>query len=370
MKNSIKVLGIESSCDDTAASVLSLEYNQDQYSKVSIRSSIVFDQNSIHSSFGGVVPELAARAHSEKLDFSVESALEKARISINEIDLISVTSGPGLIGGLLSGVMFSKALALGLNKPLVGVNHLAGHALTPRLIDQTPFPYLVLLVSGGHCQFLIVENESNFKRIGGTIDDAPGEAFDKTAKILGLNYPGGPEIEKRALLGNSEAYELPKPLISQNNCNMSFSGLKTALRRETEKALVYNPILSEDTINDLCASFQKTMKDIFVTKSAIAMSIFKNSYPKIPHIISLVGGVAANTEIRSSLKQLAYMFGFKTVIPPFHLCTDNAAMIAFAGSQLFLKSKESKDNLRPRPRWPLDKTAPSLIGSGKRGRKS
>ncbi len=370
MTNSLTVLGIESSCDDTAASILSITFKEKILVTSSILSSVVFNQSTIHTSYGGVVPELAARAHTEKLDYSVEVALAKAKVKIDDIDLICVTSGPGLIGAVISGVTFAKALASALRKPIVGVNHLAGHALTPQLIKNTPFPYLVLLASGGHCQFLIVENVSNYKRIGGTIDDAPGEAFDKTAKLLGLGYPGGPQIEKRASFGNPNAFELPKPLIYKDNCNMSFSGLKTAVRREIEKGLTSNKVLPDNIINDLCASFQKTVGEIFVAKGNIAMSNFKRRHPQAPANIALVGGVAANKKIKSQLQRAAKSIDFNTIVPPPDLCTDNAAMIAFAGAKLYLNGKDSKENLIARPRWPLDETAEFLVGSGKKGRKS
>ena len=371
MINSIKVLGIESSCDDTAAAVLIIKYKKNKYLQSRICSSIVFNQNTIHNSYGGVVPELAARAHTDKLDFSVEAALKKSQYKLKDIDLISVTSGPGLIGGLLSGVMFAKALALGLNTPIVGVNHLAGHALSPLLVDKKiTFPYLILLVSGGHCQFLMAENATTFKRIGSTIDDAPGEAFDKTANILGLGYPGGAQIEKRALRGNPNTYTFPKPLSGQKNCNMSFSGLKTALNREVKKVLSTEQKLSNNVINNLCASFQRTVKDIFVEKSLEAMSIFKTRYPQEQYFMALVGGVAANKTIRKEIESCAEGNNFKTVIPPIEFCTDNAAMIALAGAQLYIKDEISIDSLIPRPRWPLDKTAPPLVGYGRKGTKS
>ena len=368
--HSLKVLGIESSCDDTAAAVVTISYEEKSSMKAFINSSIVFDQNLIHESFGGVVPELAARAHTEKLDFCVESALEKAQINLKDIDLISVTSGPGLIGGVISGVMFAKALALGLKRPLIAVNHLAGHALTPRLTHAISFPYLILLVSGGHCQFLIVEGPSKYTRLGGTIDDAPGEAFDKTAKILGLGYPGGPIIEKRAHEGNPLSYPLPKPLLNQNNCNMSFSGLKTALRREVDKLKKIKGSLDDSDINNLCASFQKTIADIFMYKSIKAMLLFDQMHPNSQKTIAIAGGVAANKMIGTLLMSCAKKLNFKMVIPEPNLCTDNAAMIAFAGAELYFENTYSDDTLVPRPRWPLDNNAKALSGSGKKGRKS
>lgn len=370
MINSLKVLGIESSCDDTAAAVVMIDYQNSKYLNGQVGSSVVFNQNLLHAKYGGVVPELAARAHTEKLDICVEAALSKSKTTLTDLDIICVTSGPGLIGGLLSGVMFAKALALGLNKPLIGVNHLAGHALTPRLSNSIKFPYLILLVSGGHCQFLIVKSATEFSRIGGTIDDAPGEAFDKTAKLLGLGYPGGPIIEIRALKGDPYSFSLPRPLIQQKSCDMSFSGLKTALRREVDLIKKVSTTISESQINNLCASFQKAVEDIFVNKSKRAIKIFSELYPNFPKIIAIAGGVASNKSIGSALTKVTNELNFNLIIPEPHLCTDNAAMIASAGAELYLEKNYPKDNLLPRPRWPLDESAKPLIGSGKKGRKA
>ena len=370
MINSLKVLGIESSCDDTAAAVVNVDYDNNNYLNGYVNSSIVFNQNILHAKYGGVVPELAARAHTEKLDICVEAALEKSEDRLTDLDIICVTSGPGLIGGLLSGVMFAKALALGLKKPLIGVNHLAGHALTPRLTHSAKFPYLILLVSGGHCQFLIVKSATEFSRIGGTIDDAPGEAFDKTARILGLGYPGGPIIESRASSGDPFAFSLPRPLIHEKNCDMSFSGLKTALRREVDLIKKVSTTISEEQINNLCASFQKAVEDVFINKSKRAMNIFNNLYPSLPQTIAIAGGVAANKSIGSALSKIAKELKFNLIIPDSNLCTDNAAMIASAGAELYLGNNYSKEILIPRPRWPLDENAIPLIGSGKKGRKA
>ncbi len=370
MMDSLKVLGIESSCDDTAASVINVFHKDNTFIRAEIHSSIVFDQNKIHNNYGGVVPELAARAHVEKIDHCVETALFESHQTLDKIDLISVTSGPGLIGGLISGVMFAKSLSFSLNKPLIGVNHLAGHALTPRLTHSTKYPYLILIASGGHCQFLIVKGPSNFKRLGGTIDDAPGEAFDKTAKILGLGYPGGPSIESRALKGNPTSFKLPLPLLKQNNCDMSFSGLKTALRREVTKTKNHTGVLSEKAINDLCASFQNAVIDIFVDKTQKAMILFKNSYPTVPHTIAIAGGVAANKKLGFALLKIANNFNFNLIRPEPQLCTDNAAMIASAGSELYLNKIISTETLIPRARWPLDNEATPMLGSGKKGRKA
>ncbi len=370
MVNSLKVLGIESSCDDTAAAVIEVFYKNSEYLKAEINSSVIFNQNQIHNEFGGIVPELAARAHVEKLDLCVETALIKSGTTLNDINIISVTSGPGLIGGLISGVVFAKGLSYGLNKPLIGVNHLVGHALTPRLTHSTRYPYLILIASGGHCQFVIVKGPSSFTRLGGTIDDAPGEAFDKTAKIMGLGYPGGPAVEKKALKGDPQAFSLPSPLTKQENCDMSFSGLKTALKREVDQIIKTSGALTDTDINNLCASFQNTMINIFTNKTKKAMAIFKNQYPGIRHTIAIAGGVAANKSIGSAISKIAKDFDFNLIIPDSKLCTDNAAIIASAGCELFIIKQFFDKTLIPRPRWPLDNNASPLIGSGKKGRKA
>ena len=370
MMDSLKVLGIESSCDDTAAAIINVFHKNNEYLKAEINSSVIFNQNQIHNNFGGVVPELAARAHVEKLDLCVETALVESDTNLNDIDIISVTSGPGLIGGLISGVVFAKSLSFSLNKPLIGVNHLVGHALTPRLTHSTQYPYLILIASGGHCQFVIVKGPSTFKRLGGTIDDAPGEAFDKTANIMGLGYPGGPTVEKHALKGDPQSFKLPSPLIKHDNCDMSFSGLKTALKREVNQITNASGTLSEINVNNLCASFQSTVINIFTNKAKKAMAIFKNQYPEICHTIAIAGGVAANKSISSALSKIAKDFDFNLVVPDPKLCTDNAAIIASAGSELFLKKEFFDSALIPRPRWPLDQNAAPMIGSGKKGRKA
>ena len=369
MMDSLIALGIESSCDDTAASVIKVFHKNSQFLKAKINSSIIFNQNQIHNNFGGIVPELAARAHAEKLDLCVEKALIDSNTTLNEINIISVTSGPGLIGGLISGVVFAKGLSFSLKKPIIGVNHLVGHALTPRLTHSTEYPYLMLIASGGHCQFVIVKGPSAFTRLGGTIDDAPGEAFDKTAKIMGLGYPGGPVVEKRALKGDPNAFKLPSPLTKLENCDMSFSGLKTALKREVDQITYAAGALTETDIDNLCASFQNTVINIFTNKTKKAMVIFKKIYPETHPTIAIAGGVAANKSIGSALSKIAKDFDFNLVVPDPKLCTDNAAMIASAGSELFLKKEFFDSSLIPRPRWPLDQHAVPMIGSGKKGRK-
>lgn len=357
---SFTVLGIESSCDDTAAAVVRGR---------EILSSIVLGQTELHAAFGGVVPEIAARAHAEKLDIAVAEALKAADTSLSEIDAIAVTSGPGLIGGVLSGVMTAKGLSAGSGKPLVGVNHLAGHALTPRLTDGLEFPYLMLLVSGGHCQFLIVKSVEEFQRLGGTIDDAPGEAFDKTARLLGLPQPGGPSVEQNARTGDEKRFRLPRPLLDQEGCDMSFSGLKTALLRQRDKLVIEQDGLYEQDRFDLCAGFQAAVRDVLAEKTRRALEVYLEMAPAKP-AFAIAGGVAANGAIREKLQALCDEKGVAFIAPPLALCTDNAAMIAYAGQELFAKGVTHDMSLSARPRWPLDKAASPLLGSGKKGAKA
>lgn len=354
-------LGIESSCDDTGAAVVSTEGQ--------VLSNIVVDQSVLHVAFGGVVPEIAARAHAEKLDLAVEQALAEANLSLSQIDKIAVTAGPGLIGGVLSGVMLARGLATGLSKPLIGVNHLAGHALTPRLTDNVAFPYLLLLVSGGHCQLVIVHAADRFQRLGGTIDDAPGEAFDKTARLLGLPQPGGPAVEAEAKQGDPKRFTFPRPLLDRPGCDMSFSGLKTALRRERDQLVEAQGGLHTQDRADLCAGFQAAVADVMIEKSRRAIAEYLQPCPANP-CIAVAGGVAANTAIRDGLQTLADQHGLSFVAPPLALCTDNAAMIAWAGIELDAIGNPGMTPLIPRPRWPLDDTAPALLGSGKKGAKA
>ncbi len=364
MKPNYTILGIESSCDDTSAAIV-----QGCVGDARVLSNCVVGQNDLHKAFGGVVPEIAARAHVEKLDVCVESALHEANVHFDNVDAIAVTSGPGLIGGVLSGVMFAKGLASALNKPFVGVNHLAGHALTPRLTHGVEFPYLMLLISGGHCQFLIVKSHDTFVRIGGTIDDAPGEAFDKTARLLGLPQPGGPSIEKAALNGNKDQFSLPRPLLDRKGCDMSFSGLKTAVLRTRDACVDQHGGLTISDQNDLAASFQTAISDVLVEKSKRAMKTYLELSPKEP-VLAVAGGVAANSFIRENLISLCDHLGVDFLAPPLSLCTDNGAMIAYAGLELFAAGHMHDMSLAARPRWPLDTTSPSLIGHGKKGAKA
>ena len=364
---SYQVLGVESSCDDTAASVVKITNCTDN-KKIEILSSIVLNQNSLHSEFKGIVPEIAARAHSERIDICTKEALKKANISIKDIDLICVTSGPGLIGGLLSGVMFAKGLAKGLNKPIVGVNHLAAHCFSVKMIHKLDCPYLTLLVSGGHCQFLIVKGVDHFYRLGGTIDDAPGECFDKIASFLGIGYPGGPIIETRSKKGNEERFDFPKPMYD-STFNMSFSGLKTAVKRETENLIKKQGGLYQKDIDDICASFQKTATEIFKLKTKNAIKFFYEKYQNHKSL-AVVGGVAANEKIRTELEQIAIENSFNFFTVPAKYCTDNAAMIAFLGFEKYVSSNFNSTDLTVKPRWPLDKISKPILGFGKRGAKA
>ena len=259
MSAPLTILGIESSCDDTAAAVV-----RGVAGTATILSNVIFGQTEAHADFGGVVPEIAARAHAEKIDHAIEDALAVANVGLSQIDAIAVTAGPGLIGGVLSGVMCAKGLSAATGLPLIGVNHLAGHALTPQLTNGIAFPYLMLLVSGGHCQFLLVQDHDKYTRLGGTIDDAPGEAFDKTARILGLPQPGGPAVEHAAKNGNPRAFALPRPLLGRDDCNMSFSGLKTAVLRARDDVIAKNGGLPLAVRADLCASFQAAVTDVLI----------------------------------------------------------------------------------------------------------
>ena len=365
MVATLKILGLESSCDDTAASIV----RQTGTDPAEIMSSVVLGQTDLHSAFGGVVPEIAARAHTEKLDLCVEQALSQAGLALSDMDAIAVTAGPGLIGGVLAGVMCAKGLAMGAGLPLIGVNHLAGHALTPRLTDQVEYPYLMLLASGGHCQFLLVRGTDDFIRLGGTIDDAPGEAFDKTARLLGLPQPGGPAVEAEALGGDPDHYTFPRPLLDREGCDMSFSGLKTALLRMRDKVIAGKGGLTRRDRADLCAGFQMAVADVLAEKTRRALDIYLAENPDQP-VLAVAGGVAANRIIRLKLESVAAQKNVCFVAPPLALCTDNAAMIAYAGLERFRSGFSDDMTLAARPRWPLDRTSPTLLGSGKKGAKA
>ena len=352
------VLGIESSCDETAAAVVN--------EKRQILGQSLLSQQE-HHAFGGVVPEVAARAHLEHIDDIIKSAVKDAGIAFKDIDAIAAASGPGLIGGVIVGVMAAKALCVALDKPFIAVNHLEGHALCARLTNDITYPYLLLLVSGGHCQILIVKDVGEYERLGTTIDDAAGEAFDKVAKMLGLSYPGGPLLEKAALSGNEKRFVLPRPLIGSDDCNLSFSGLKTAVRKIIESYAedgdIKNAILEPQDVNDICASFQYAATDCLVKKLKKAITIFKAKYPTGKHVV-VSGGVAANTYLREHLKALADAEGLIFAAPPIKFCTDNGVMIAWAGLERFQKGYTSPLDFKPRPRWPLDEFAPKAAGAG------
>jgi len=365
MTDNVTILGLESSCDDTAAAVVRHRAGE----MPEILASVVAGQTELHEAFGGVVPEIAARAHTEKLDFCVEEALAEAGLPLSEIDAIAVTAGPGLIGGVLAGVMLAKGLAAGTGLPLIGINHLAGHALTPRLTDQAAFPYLMLLVSGGHCQFLLAKGPEDFTRLGGTIDDAPGEAFDKTAKLLGLPQPGGPHVEAEARAGDATRFRLPRPLLDRPGCDMSFSGLKTALLRERDRLVEEHGGLRVADRADLCASFQAAVTDVLAEKSRRALAEYMALNPAQP-VFAVAGGVSANMAIRAALESVSAEAGAQFMAPPLRLCTDNAAMVAWAGIERFRAGERDDMSLMARPRWPLDQSAPAMLGSGKKGAKA
>jgi len=354
------ILGIESSCDDTAAAVLRVGAEDPV-----ILSSVVMGQDALHAPFGGVVPEIAARAHAERLDLCVEQALAQAGVSLRDCNLIAVTAGPGLIGGVMAGVMCARGLAAASGLPLIGVNHLAGHALTPRLTHALAFPYLMLLVSGGHCQFLRVDSAQDFTRLGGTIDDAPGEAFDKTAKLLGLPQPGGPAVQAEAEQGDAARFAFPRPLLDRPGCDMSFSGLKTALLRARDGVIAQKGGLTRQDRADLCAGFQLAVAEVLAEKSrrALALCVGATGF-------AVAGGVAANRLLRARLDLVAQQAGVPLIAPPLALCTDNAAMIAWAGFEKLRAGAAPGDDLTARPRWPLDTTSPTLLGSGKKGAKA
>jgi len=348
------ILGIESSCDETAASIVT----ENEQGMPTILSNIVSSQVSVHKEFGGVVPELAARSHMEKIDLITKKAIDESRIVMEDIDAVAATAGPGLVVCLSVGVSFGKAMASSLNKPFMAVNHLEGHALSPKLNSELDFPYLLLLISGGHTQFLNVQGLGNYKRLGTTIDDAVGEAFDKTAKLLGIDFPGGPQIEVYAKKGNPKKYELPKPIFNRGGCNLSFAGLKTAVLKISKQ------IKTEQEKYDLAASFQRTVEEILYKKSKIAFS----EYRKINNInrgkFIIAGGVAANKRIREVLVNLCKEEEFEAIFPPISLCGDNAAMIAMVGLEKFKLNQFSGLDHPVKPRWPLDENEIFLKGAG------
>ncbi len=360
----IKVLGLESSCDETAAAVvrLTLDDAGQLAGPGDILSNQVLSQIDLHAPYGGVVPEIAARAHITHMDRLVQQALAQAEVTLDDLDGVAATAGPGLIGGVLIGLTMGKALALAANKPFIGINHLEGHALTVRMTQAVAFPYLLLLVSGGHCQLLGVTGLGQYQELGSTMDDAVGEAFDKAAKLLSLGYPGGPEIEHWAKKGNADAYPLPRPLIDRHNldtssraelaCEFSFSGLKTALRQRADKLAP----LTDAHVSDLAASFQAAVMDCLADRTQNAMQIFRmlhNLSGEVPLVVA--GGVAANQALRARLETEAGAQGYSLCVPPPALCTDNAAMIAWAGAERMAGAEPMADAMATpaRARWPL-----------------
>ena len=350
------ILGIESSCDETAASIIS---ENDQGNPI-VLSNIVSSQVDVHKEYGGVVPELAARSHIEKIDLIVQKAIDDSGKKIEEIDAVASTAGPGLIVCLSVGLSFGKAFAASLNKPFIAVNHLEGHALSPKFNSKLDYPYLLLLISGGHSQYLSVKNLNEYKRLGTTIDDALGEAFDKTAKLLGIEFPGGPQIEIFAKKGDPNKYELPKPIFNKGGCNLSFAGLKTAILKITKQ------IKTDQEKFDLAASFQKTVIEILYKKTKIAFDKFEEQIKLKNKKFVVAGGVAANKKIRNMLIKLCEEKNYEPIFPPIELCGDNAAMIAMVGLEKFKLKQFNKLDYPAKPRWPLDEDAAFLKGAGVR----
>ena len=351
MKDKITFLGIETSCDETAAAVI----RENESGTADILSNIVSSQIDEHKEFGGVVPELAARAHVENIDYIINKSLKDSKVSLDEIDGIAATAGPGLIVCLTVGLNIGKSIAAFSNKPFVGVNHLEGHALSPGLENKIKFPYLLLLISGGHTQYLIVKDVNQYEQLGTTIDDALGEAFDKTAKMLDLGYPGGPSVEKFAKLGDENYFKLPEPIINKAGCNLSFAGLKTAVLRESKK------INGDEKLRyNLAASFQNTINKILYKKTRVAINDFKKKTNKKNIQLIVAGGVAANKSVRDNLSSLGKEMNFKTIYPDLKFCGDNAAMIAWVGIKRFKKNLIDNINISARSRWPLDESAPYM----------
>ncbi len=348
------ILGIETSCDETAASIIT----ENEQGIPLVLSNVISSQVEIHKEFGGVVPELAARSHMEKIEWIVQKAIDDSGKKVEEIDAVASTAGPGLIVCLSVGLSFGKAFASVLNKPFIAVNHLEGHALSPKLNSKIDYPYLLLLISGGHSQYLSVEGLGKYKRLGTTIDDAVGEAFDKTAKLLGIEFPGGPQIEILAKNGDPTKYNLPKPIINKGGCNLSFAGLKTAILRITKN------IKTKQEKFDLAASFQKTVEEILYKKTKIAFKEFEKQNNIDTKKFVVAGGVAANKKIRSMLISLCKKENYESVFPPIELCGDNAAMIAMVGLEKFKLEYYNKLDHPVKPRWPLDEKASFLKGAG------
>jgi N6-L-threonylcarbamoyladenine synthase len=348
------ILGIESSCDETAASLIT----ENEQGFPVVLSNIISSQAEVHKEFGGVVPELAARSHIEKIDWIVQKAIDDSGRKIEEIDAVASTAGPGLIVCLSIGLSFGKAFAGALNKPFIAVNHLEGHALSPKLSSKLNYPYLLLLISGGHSQYVSVLGLEEYKRLGTTIDDALGEAFDKTAKLLGIEFPGGPQIEVLAEKGDPNKYNLPKPIFNKGGCNLSFAGLKTTILKISKN------IKTDQEKFDLAASFQKTVEEILHKKTKIAFNEFEKQNNPREKVFVVAGGVAANKKIRSMLINLCNEKNYKSIFPPIEICGDNAAMIAMVGLEKFKLKQFNNLDHPAKPRWPLDEDAAFLKGAG------
>ncbi len=354
MKEKLTFLGIETSCDETAASVV----REKTDGTGEILSNIVSSQIEEHKEFGGVVPELAARSHVEKIEFIIREAIKESNLDLQDIDGVAATAGPGLIVCLTVGLNAGKAIAGSLKKPFVAINHLEGHALSPKINKKIQFPYLLLLISGGHTQFLEVNGVNKYKRLGTTIDDALGEAFDKTAKLLGIEFPGGPKIEEWAKKGDENYFKLPKPILTRGGCNMSFAGLKTAVLKISKE------LKNEKEKCHLAASFQKTINEILYEKTKVAMQEFLKGKKNKQNTFVIAGGVASNLSIRKNLIDLSKEKNFISIFPPIDLCSDNAAMIAWAGIERFKINLLNNLNFPSKARWPLDISAPFLKGPG------
>ncbi len=365
----LTVLGIETSCDETAAAVVTSERQ--------VLADLVLSQLAEHRPYGGVVPEIAARSHLDHLDRLIGEAMAQAGLSFDQLDGVAATGGPGLIGGVIVGVTMGKAISAVNRLPFLAVNHLEGHALSARLVDDLPFPYLLLLVSGGHCQLLIVHGVGRYRRLGTTVDDAAGEAFDKTAKLLGLGYPGGPAVEQAAARAAARAvaqdesdapvddrFALPTPMRGRPGCDFSFSGLKTAVRQRVAELAAESPggALGAADRDDLAAAFQAAVAESVAGRVKNAIAIARDSGPVSALVVA--GGVAANAYLRARLEQAAAAGGLRLVAPPARLCTDNAAMIAWAGIERLRLGQRDGLDFAPRPRWPLDPTAPKATGAG------
>jgi len=354
MEEKLTFLGIETSCDETAASVV----REKADGTGDILSNVVSSQIEEHKEFGGIVPEIAARAHVEKIGFIIKKALKESNLNFSKINGIAATAGPGLIVCLTVGLNAGKAIAGSLKKPFVAVNHLEGHALSPKINKKIKFPYLLLLISGGHTQFLEVKGVNDYKRLGTTIDDALGEAFDKTAKLLGIEFPGGPKIEQWAKKGDENYFKLPKPILKKGGCNLSFAGLKTAILRTSKE------LKNQKEKYHLAASFQKTINEILYEKTKVAMEVFLKDKKNIEKTFVIAGGVAANLKIRENLMKLSNEKKFSSIFPPVNLCSDNAAMIAWAGIERYKMNLIDNLEFPSKARWPLDSSAPFLKGPG------